>query len=261
MPLKQRLQIALAVYAEAGLPALVRITPFTQPASLDDWLADQGWTRHDDTRVMVCPAIPRITPTPLPTGTQWERLDGAAHAQAIGQLRDTPPGQIEAHVQRRALGPLVGERDVVRGAFGVDDGATRRAVPADARVPPRHAPPGVLAECGQFVRGGVHAQRLAASPVPYQGFAIRRSSDGAVLACGQLAREAELVGLYDIHTQAGTRRQGFAITLCERLLALSTHEGATIAYLQVEAGNEPARRLYHRLGFADAYAYHYRQAP
>ena len=35
-----------------------------------------------------------------------------------------------------------------------------------------------------------------------------------VLACGQLAREAELVGLYDIHTQAGTRRQGFAITLC-----------------------------------------------
>lgn len=202
LPLKQRLQIALAVYAEAGLPALVRITPFTQPASLDDWLADQDWTRHDDTRVMVCPAIPRITPTPLPTGTQWERLDGAAYAQAIGQLRGTPPGQIEAH-----------------------------------------------------------AQRLAASPVPYQGFAIRRSSDGAVLACGQWAREAELVGLYDIHTQAGTRRQGFAITLCERLLALSTHEGATIAYLQVEAGNEPARRLYHRLGFADAYAYHYRQAP
>lgn len=202
LPLKQRLQIALAVYAEAGLPALVRITPFTQPASLDDWLADQGWTRHDDTRVMVCPAIPRITPTPLPTGTQWERLDGAAYALAIGQLRGTPPGQIEAH-----------------------------------------------------------AQRLAASPVPYQGFAIRRSSDGAVLACGQWAREAELVGLYDIHTQAGTRRQGFAITLCERLLALSTHEGATIAYLQVEAGNEPARRLYHRLGFADAYAYHYRQAP
>ena len=202
LPLKQRLQIALAVYAEAGLPALVRITPFTQPASLDDWLADQGWTRHDDTRVMVCPAIPRITPTPLPTGTQWERLDASAYALAIGQLRGTPPGQIEAH-----------------------------------------------------------AQRLAASPVPYQGFAIRRSSDGAVLACGQLAREAELVGLYDIHTQAGTRRQGFAITLCERLLALSTHEGATIAYLQVEAGNEPARRLYHRLGFADAYAYHYRQAP
>ena len=202
LPLKQRLQIALAVYAEAGLPALVRITPFTQPASLDDWLADQGWTRHDDTRVMVCPAIPRITPTPLPTGTQWERLDASAYALAIGQLRGTPPGQIEAH-----------------------------------------------------------AQRLAASPVPYQGFAIRRSSDGAVLACGQWAREAELVGLYDIHTQAGTRRQGFAITLCERLLALSTHEGETIAYLQVEAGNEPARRLYHRLGFADAYAYHYRQAP
>ncbi len=200
LPLAQRLPLALAVYAEAGLPALARITPFTQPVGLDAWLADQGWTRHDDTRVMVCPAIPRITPTPLPANTQWERLDAAAYAQAIGQLRGTPPEQILAH-----------------------------------------------------------AQRLAASPVPYQGYVIRRSSDGVVLACGQLAREGDWVGLYDIHTQTGARRQGLAIAICERLLALSVQVGATSAYLQVEAGNDPARRLYHRLGFDDAYAYHYRR--
>jgi GNAT superfamily N-acetyltransferase len=200
LPLAQRLQLALAVYQEAGLPALVRITPFTQPASLDHWLAEQGWTRHDDTRVMVCPAMSTFAPRPLPIGMHWIRLDAASYALAIGQLRGTPPGQIEAH-----------------------------------------------------------AQRLAASPVPYQGFAIQRSSDGAVLACGQLAREAERVGLYDIHTRPDARRLGLAMLLCERLLSLSTSEGATIAYLQVDAGNEPARQLYHRLGFADAYAYHYRR--
>jgi len=178
----------------------VRITPFTVPAGLDHWLDEQGWTRHDDTRVMVCPAIATFATIPLPTGTQWDRLDSVGYAQAIGQLRGTPPGQIEAHTQR-----------------------------------------------------------LAASPVPYQGFAIRCSSDGSVLACGQLAREAELVGLYDIHTRADARQQGLANIVCERLLSLSALEGATVAYLQVESGNEPALRLYHRLGFADAYTYHYRR--
>lgn len=200
LPLPQRLQLALAVYAQAGLPALVRITPFTQPPGLDTWLADRGWTRHDDTRVMVCPAIPTLVPAPLPAHAEWERLDAAAYAQSVGQLRDTPPAQVQAH-----------------------------------------------------------AQRLAASPVSYQGWAIRRSSDGTVLACGQFAREGELVGLYDIHTQAGARRQGLARTICERLLSTSAQEGGRIAYLQVDAGNEPARCLYHRLGFVDGYAYHYRR--
>ena len=34
-----------------------------------------------------------------------------------------------------------------------------------------------------------HALRLAHSPVLYQGFALRRETDGAVLACGQLAAQ------------------------------------------------------------------------
>ena len=32
------------------------------------------------------------------------------------------------------------------------------------------------------------------------------------------------------------------------------------ADLQVDAANAPARAVYHRLGFADGYAYHYRAA-
>jgi ribosomal protein S18 acetylase RimI-like enzyme len=202
LPLPQRLQLALSVYAEAGLPALVRITPFTQPAGLDAWLAGLGWTRHDDTRVMVCTRLPAAEPSPLPAGTRWERLDAAAFARATGQLRGTPPSQIQAH-----------------------------------------------------------AQRLSASPVACQGYAVRHADDGSVLACGQFAREAGLVGLYDIHTHPQSRQQGLARNICERLLTLSGQEGASIAYLQVDAGNEGARRLYGRLGFLDAYAYHYRRPP
>ena len=70
-----------------------------------------------------------------------------------------------------------------------------------------------------------------------------------------------LLGLYDIHTHPQSRQQGLARNICERLLTLSGPEGASTAYLQVDAGNELARRLYGRLGFLDAYAHHYRRPP
>jgi GNAT superfamily N-acetyltransferase len=106
-----------------------------------------------------------------------------------------------------------------------------------------------------------HARRLAESPVPYQGYAIVREADGAVLACGQFAREGDLVGLYDIHTRDDVRGQGLASRLCERLLTVSVSAGAKISYLQVEADNHPAQRVYSRLGFVDGYDYHYREQP
>jgi ribosomal protein S18 acetylase RimI-like enzyme len=34
-----------------------------------------------------------------------------------------------------------------------------------------------------------------------------------------------------------------------------------VAYLQVDAANDPARAVYRRLGFVDAYPYHYRSPP
>ena len=77
----------------------------------------------------------------------------------------------------------------------------------------------------------------------------------------QFARQAELVGLYDVFVRDSARGRGLARVLCERMLALAAADGARVAYLQVEGDNTPARRVYHALGFADAYAYHYRQAP
>ena len=202
LPLERRLHLAAEVFREAGLPMVVRITRFTQPASLDAELAARGYAKLDDTRVMVCPALPAISSRPLPLGTRWVPLDAAAYAEAVGALRGSP---------------------------------------AEQRL--------------------AHAQRLAASPVPYRGHAIVRDSDGQVLACGQYAREAELFGLYDVYTLESARGQGLARLLCECLLAIAALEGGVTAYLQVESDNLPARRLYASLGFADGYAYHYRQAP
>ncbi len=105
-----------------------------------------------------------------------------------------------------------------------------------------------------------HAERLLSSPVPYRGFVLSRG--GTVLACGQIALEGDLVGLYDIATSGREQRQGLGTWLCKRLLTVSINEAdARISYLQVGADNQPARRIYNRLGFTDAYSYHYRAAP
>lgn len=192
LPLAARLQWTLAAYREAGLPPILRVTPFIQPPALAEVLLGLGWRRLDDTRVMTLAELgsieaPALTP---------RALTPRAYARTVGTLRGSPPAQQAAH-----------------------------------------------------------ARRLQHSPVPYRGYAIER--DGAVLACGQMAIEADLVGLYDVFTAPAARGQGLATGLCRWLLAAAVAQGARHAYLQVEADNQAARAIYHRLGFADAYGYHY----
>ena len=105
-----------------------------------------------------------------------------------------------------------------------------------------------------------HAQRLELSPVPFEGWVLRRSGESAVLACGQTAKEADMVGLYDVFTVSDARNNGWARKLCGQLLDRARQHGARVGYLQVDASNLPARSVYRRLGFDDAYAYHYRTA-
>lgn len=197
LPLEQKLARAEAVYREAGLPMVVRITPFTQPAALDTVLHARGWQRFDDTRVMVTTTLP-TEQHPLPPGTTLAAADAAAYAEAVGELRGSSAAQREGH-----------------------------------------------------------AKRVALSPVPYQGWLLQTAS-GELLACAQFAREGELVGLYDVFTAPAARGKGLAQALCGELLVRSAREGARIGYLQVEASNAPAQAVYRRLGFVDAYGYHYR---
>jgi ribosomal protein S18 acetylase RimI-like enzyme len=197
LPARDKLAIAEAVFAEASLPLILRITPFTLPTGLDALLESLGLHRFDDTRVMVRGDLSTFTAPALPAGTTLQAIGLEAFAQRVGAMRGSPIAQRQAH-----------------------------------------------------------AQRLANSPVPFSAFELKR--EGEVLACGQIAVEGELVGLYDIFTAAEARGQGLATIVCTHLLIAARVAGARHAYLQVDGDNHPARAVYHRLGFADGYAYHYR---
>lgn len=196
--LARKVTLCEQAYAEAGLPMIVRVTPFSAQDGLDADLAQIGLRRFDDTRVMVLPELQPPAAAAVPPVLTLQALAGDALADVVGVLRGSPAAQCEAHAQRL-----------------------------------RH---GCVAWSGLVLQG----------------------ADGRTLACGQVAVEGGLAGLYDVFTAPEARGRGLARALCIELLRLAHGAGARRAYLQVEGDNHPARALYHGLGFADAYAYHYR---
>jgi GNAT superfamily N-acetyltransferase len=198
LSLDVRLGLCRALYAAHGLPLVIRITPFTQPATLDAALAARGLARHGDSLVMVLPQMIRLPAAVLPARCRLQSVNPEAFAHIVGEFRRTDlPGRL------------------------------------------------------------AHARRLAASPVPHTALLLRDES-GAVLAGAQAAQEGALVGLYDVFTREPHRNQGLARLLCRQLLASARAAGAETAYLQVDAQNAAAQAAYRRLGFIDAYRYHYR---
>jgi N-acetylglutamate synthase len=85
--------------------------------------------------------------------------------------------------------------------------------------------------------------------------------NGAPVGYGMAVAERGMVGLFDIVTVDGARRQGVGRRVVDALMGWGRTHGATQAYLQVVAANAPALNLYRAMGFAEAYRYHYRIAP
>lgn len=196
MPMADKLEAVRALYRQAALPLVVRVTPFTAPSDLEPRLLACGMRPFDPTQVMALPLDGLSAAPPLSSALRFEPVDADAYAEFVGECRRSTPEQ-------------------------------RRA----------------------------HARRMAASPVPYRGWLLRHGHD--IVACGQYARECERVGLYDILTVPAWRGRGMASALCRHLLGQAKAEGAALAYLQVDVGNAPAQAVYRRLGFVDAYRYHY----
>jgi GNAT superfamily N-acetyltransferase len=176
------------------------------------------------------PCLFRITPFSQPDGLD-EALDRAGfHAyqdtrvMKLTLARAAVPGpprvKIEViDVQRFAT--------VLGGLHGLDPDKTR-------------------AERDRFARSPAHSVYVAGVDA------------GVPVACGSVAVEGTLAGIFGMVTAPTHRGQGIAASLVADLLTHARRAGATLAYLQVEADNAAARRVYTKFGFEDCYAYWYR---
>ena len=101
-----------------------------------------------------------------------------------------------------------------------------------------------------------HREILRANPAPKFLAVIEHA--GQPVACGLGVLTDDYFGIFDVVTDAQQRNRGYGRALMSNLLHWARDRGATRAYLQVTSANAPARHLYAKLGFADAYEYWYR---
>ena len=174
------------------------------------------------------PLIVRLTPFTSPP-----ELDSLLEAQGLARFDDTRVmalADVRCADRVRPLNPSLRPRSLRRA---------RRRLPrfaARATPGPRRAP-------AEF-SGAVLRVRVACRWCAGRLRSVRaRRRSGRPLRC--------------VHGRVGARA-GPRATLCKHLLSQAHSRGARHAYLQVESDNHAARSVYRRLGFTDAYAYHYR---
>jgi N-acetylglutamate synthase len=138
--------------------------------------------------------------------------------------------------------------------------------------------------------GGISAVRLSPKPTPEWFAAMARlqgqrpefqgpyrqivGSVALPAAFAEVTAEREAVALAyavihrgmlcfeSVVTDVLRRRQGYSRRVLAALAEWAKQNGARCATLQVEAGNAPARALYHSIGMTtELHRYHYRRAP
>ncbi|MCH0569555.1 GNAT family N-acetyltransferase [Streptomyces sp. MUM 136J] len=85
--------------------------------------------------------------------------------------------------------------------------------------------------------------------------------EGAPAAIGRCVVDGRWAGFAAVEVDPHQRRRGLATTVMAALARQALDEGASAAWLQVEADNEGARALYTGMGFTAHHAYHHYRAP
>src|SRR5262252_2868541 len=106
LPLTRKIGYCEGIYAQHGLTPLFRMTPFDQPPELEAALQARGYVAFDETLVQatLLPEPPEIAEAA--ENVAVEALGADAFVEAVGELRQSPPAQREAHRERLANSPL-----------------------------------------------------------------------------------------------------------------------------------------------------------
>ncbi|MFJ3780890.1 GNAT family N-acetyltransferase [Streptomyces sp. NPDC090093] len=191
-------------------------------ARVREWYADRG-----------LPAYVQAA-----TGAEGTQELLCAELERLGWRRE-----VSAEVRIAALAPI-GDQDA-------DVSAVRLSRTADEGWLRRYRN---VTEPGPAVRAV-----LASGPSVW--FASAADADGVPSAVGRCVVDGRWAGFMAVEVDPDLRRRGLATSVMTALARRALDEGASAAWLQVEAGNDGARALYDGMGFAPHHHYHhYRRA-
>jgi N-acetylglutamate synthase len=111
LPVAEKIAHCERVYAEHGLPSLYRMTPFAQPASLDETLEEQGYEVLERSVSMTAPLDRTLPEAREDLRFEWPDLDGWVKVSA--KIRGLAPERQEAERRRLFESTLPGFAVVV----------------------------------------------------------------------------------------------------------------------------------------------------
>jgi len=190
----EKISFCEAAYAQRGLPTVFRLTPFSEPSTLDAALATRGYERIDRTLVMM------------------KSLDGSSDLGSHSAIR-----RVDLATWLNAFETF-----------------------------------GLLSPESMSIR------RRIIGKIPSETIPMMTGSADFPTGVNLGVRDGPAIGLFALFVAERVRRNGLGHALVNETLRIASEGGATLAYLQVEETNLPARRLYETLGFTEAYPYWYR---
>ena len=99
LPLPELIGRCRHAFAAAGLPLIIRVTPYSRPADLDQQLAAMGWFDFDFADVLLRPDLDGMTGW-AGLGTVLRHVDAEHYARIVGSLRGSSATAIAAHAER-----------------------------------------------------------------------------------------------------------------------------------------------------------------
>ncbi len=236
---------------ERGLSAW----PALRTAVLDGWVLrfSNGYTRRAN-------SVNPLYPGAMPLGPKIAACEEMFERQGLecvfklcaASLPEGLDAALEARGYRREAETAVECIDLKAGVFPAGepvefrDELDTRWVDAVARM--NRQTPAQRAASQAILSGIVPDHRFASA-----------LEDGSLVGLGLGVLDRGWLGLFDILVDPARRRRGIGRRIVLGLLDWGRREGAHHAYLQVGLDNEPARRMYAGMGFAERYRYWYRR--
>ncbi|WP_392672388.1 GNAT family N-acetyltransferase [Streptomyces sp. LN785] len=243
-----------ATFAELA-PVCARAWQPVESEPLGDWTlrAAQGFTRRANSVLPLgAPGVPldealarverwygdRGLPAYIQTATGAE---GAQEELCAELERHGWHREVTAEVRIAALAPI-GDLDAdvsqVRLSRGTDEAW--------------------LSRYHRFDTPGPHVRKVLGSGPSVWFASVPGDAEGdAPAAIGRCVVDGRWVGFMAVEVGPGHRRRGLATAVMAALARQALDEGASAAWLQVEADNEGARALYDRMGFVTHHLYHH----
>ncbi|MGJ5891016.1 GNAT family N-acetyltransferase [Streptomyces niveiscabiei] len=263
VPLDEALRVVREWYGVRGLPAYIQVG---DEDALCGELEARGWVREVTARVMVG-GLAALADREVRAEVTLSREAGAAW---LGRYQRKGVSDVALRVLGSGAsvwfatvggGGGVAGRGAVGGSGPDASGSGVGGAGADASG--SGAGGGVRyagADASGSTAGGGVGHAGAGIPGSAAGGASRGGEE-SVVAIGRCVVDGRWAGFSAVEVDPGRRREGLGTDVMAVLAGRALAEGASAAWLQVEADNAGALALYEGLGFAVHHSYHHYREP